>query len=197
MVTASSATGNRVRSVVSRCARASAISASLPPASLARRGGVDAIVSSPLQRTRETAGHVADALGLDVSLEPGFTEASFGDWDGFSFGEILERWPVEMKQWLASTSVAPPGGDTFDVVDARVADARARLLETYAGRTVVVVSHVTPIKLMVRQAIAAPMRSIYQMELSPASLTTIAWWPDGNSSLRAFNTVPEAHIVAD
>ena len=151
---------------------------------------LDAIVASPLARARETAAAVSAATGLTVEIEPGLIETSFGDWDGHTFAEIQAGWPDEMTAWLASPQVAPPGGDSFVDVDARVAETRARLLETYAGRTVVAVSHVTPIKLLVAQAIGAPLASLYKMELSPASITTIAWWPDGNSSLRQFNLVP-------
>ena len=158
---------------------------------LKRLGGIDAIVSSPLQRTRETAAVVANELGLDVDLEAGLAEAAFGEWDGFTFAEIMERWPNELEDWLASTAVAPPGGEPFDQVAERVAAARDRIVQTYAGRTVIAVSHVTPIKLMVRLALDAPMQVIYKLELSPASITTIQWWPDGTSSVRNFNVVPD------
>ena len=158
---------------------------------LSRRGGVDAIVSSPLRRTRETAQIVAETLDLPVGIEDGFAEAAFGEWDGLTFGEVKERWPAELEKWLSSTAVAPRGGEAFDAVHKRVRAARERLVEKYAGKTVVVVSHVTPIKMLVRQALDAPMSVIYRMELAPASLTTIQWWPDGTPSLRSFSYVPE------
>ncbi|AXT84616.1 bifunctional RNase H/acid phosphatase [Aeromicrobium sp. A1-2] len=156
-----------------------------------RLGGIDAVVSSPLRRTQETAGSVARALSLEVQVEPGLAEASFGDWDGHSFAQIMQRWPTELEEWLGSTAVAPPGGETFDAVHARVSAARDRLVESYAGQTIVAVSHVTPIKLLVRLALDAPMQVIYKMELAPASITTIQWWPDGAASLRNFNIVPD------
>jgi len=158
---------------------------------LARLGGVEAVVSSPLLRTRQTADIVARELGLDVSLEPDVAEASFGDWDGLSFAEVMRRWPRQMDAWLASTSVAPPGGETFDAVYERVVTARDRILRDHAGQTVVVVSHVTPIKLLVRAALDAPMGVIHRMELAPASISTIQWWPDGTPSVRNFSVVPE------
>jgi len=158
---------------------------------LKRLGGVDAIVSSPMQRTRETAAVVANELGLDVELEAGLAEASFGEWDGFTFAEIMERWPTELSEWLGSTAVAPPGGEPFDEVYERVTAAADRLLETYAGKTIVAVSHVTPIKMMVRRTLDAPMQVIYKIELSPASITTIQWYSDDTSSLRNFNVVPD------
>lgn len=158
---------------------------------LHRLGTVDAVVSSPLRRTRETAAVVGRELGFDVDLEPGIAEAAFGEWDGHSFAEIMEKWPVEIEAWLGSTAIAPPGGETFDAVYDRVVVARDRLLRDYAGKTVVAVSHVTPIKMMIRLALDAPMRSIYKMELAPASITTIQWWPDGTPSLRNFSVVPD------
>ena len=157
---------------------------------LKRLGGVDAIISSPLQRTRETAAVVANELGLDVELEAGLAEASFGEWDGFTFADIMERWPAELNDWLASTAVAPPGGEPFDEVYERVSAAADRVLDAYAGKTVVAVSHVTPIKMLVRRALDAPMHVIYKIELSPASITTIQWFADDTSSLRNFNVVP-------
>ncbi len=158
---------------------------------LKRHGDIDAVVSSPLRRTRETAAFVGRELNLDVDLEPGVAEAAFGEWDGFSFAEIMERWPAEIEEWLGSTAFAPPGGETFDSVYERAIVARDRLLRDYAGKTVVAVSHVTPIKMMIRLALDAPIRSIYKMELAPASITTIQWWPDGTPSLRNFSVVPE------
>ena len=56
------------------------------------------------------------------------------------------------------------------------------------------VTHVTPIKMIVGAALGAPLRSVYRMELSPASLTTVSWWSDGVASLRGFNDV--AHLAA-
>ncbi|CAN5154510.1 bifunctional RNase H/acid phosphatase [soil metagenome] len=158
---------------------------------LKRTAEVDAILSSPLQRTQDTAGIIASTLGLEFSLEDGIVEAAFGDWDGSSFQEISERWPTELNAWLASTSYAPPGGgETFDSVYARIETFRDRLLTDFAGKTVVATSHVTPIKMLVRLVLEAPMRSIYRMELAPASITTIQWWADGTPSLRTFSFVP-------
>jgi broad specificity phosphatase PhoE/ribonuclease HI len=157
---------------------------------LAEQATIDAIVASPMLRTRETAAAVADVLGLPVEIDEGLIETAFGDWDGHTFAEIQQRWGDEVTAWLADSSVAPPGGESMDAVFERVSAARERLVSAHAGRTVLAVSHVTPIKMLVRLALGAPMTSIYKMELSPASITTVQWWPDGPSSMRNFNIVP-------
>ncbi|HZC27598.1 MAG TPA: bifunctional RNase H/acid phosphatase, partial [Actinopolymorphaceae bacterium] len=118
-------------------------------ASLRARGGIAAVVSSPMRRTRETAEIVAQLLGVQLAVEPDFAETAFGAWDGHTFAEVRERWPDELAAWLASTSASPPGGESFDRVLHRVGAARDRLLQSYAGQTVVVATHVTPIKLLI------------------------------------------------
>ncbi|WP_375000025.1 histidine phosphatase family protein [Aeromicrobium sp. CTD01-1L150] len=158
---------------------------------IARHHDVDAVVASPLRRTQQTALFVAQELALDVRTEPGVAEAAFGEWDGHAFADIMAGWPEEVDAWLASTAVAPPGGEPFDAVHERAVAARQRILQEHQGQTVVVVSHVTPIKMLVREALAAPMAVIHAMELAPASISTIAWWPDGRPSLRNFSVVPE------
>jgi probable phosphoglycerate mutase len=159
---------------------------------IAARGGVDAIVASPLLRTLQTAERVAHATGAPIDIEPGIAECSFGEWDGYTFAEVNERWPVELAAWLASTDVAPPGGESFAECRDRVDRARRDLLTRHAGQRVAVISHVTPIKLMTGICVDAPLSSLYRMELAPCSLTTIAWFADGNSSL--FGFAESAHL---
>jgi ribonuclease H / adenosylcobalamin/alpha-ribazole phosphatase len=157
---------------------------------LSRIGGVDAIVMSPMLRTRQTAEIVAAGLGLEPIVDKGWVEVAFGDWDGHTFAEIQQKWPDALNAWMESTAVAPPGGESFDLCARRARSARDGLLARYPGKTVVVVTHVTPIKLMVRSVLQAPMASLFRMELRPATLTEIHWYADGLASLRSFNVEP-------
>ncbi|MGH3366765.1 MAG: bifunctional RNase H/acid phosphatase [Nocardioidaceae bacterium] len=157
---------------------------------LRERGGVDVLVSSPLARARETAVHVGDLLGLEVATEDGLREASFGDWDGHTFADVQRKWPNELDAWLSSSAVAPPGGESADAVSRRVRRTRDRLIAAHPGSTIVAVSHVTPIKMLVRSALGAPLDAIYRMELAPGSITELAWYADGRPSMRRFNVQP-------
>lgn len=154
------------------------------------RDGADVVVSSPLRRCRETAEILANDLGVEVVVDPGVVEASFGEWDGMSFAEVREKDPAALDAWLSSTAVAPPGGESYDDVFARVRQAQEQLVASYAGKHVVVVSHVTPIKMFVRLALDAPMPVIHRLELQPASVSTVRVWPDGIATLRAYDVVP-------
>lgn len=154
----------------------------------AARGTVQEIVSSPLRRCRETAGVVAARLGLEVRIEDGLRETDFGAWEGLTFGEVRERYGAELDAWLASAKAAPTGGgESFAEVARRVAATRDRLVTRYAGRTVLVVTHVTPIKTLVRLALGAPPESLFRMELSAASVSAVAYYADGNASVRLLN----------
>lgn len=157
-------------------------------AALARRGTIQAVVASPLARTRETAGIVAARLGLDVSVEDGLRETDFGAWEGLTFGEVRERHPDDLNAWLADPGARPTGdGESFAATATRIAATRDKLIAAYAGRTVLLVTHVTPIKTLVRLALGAPPESLFRMELSAASLSAVAYYADGNASVRLFN----------
>ncbi|WP_018385182.1 bifunctional RNase H/acid phosphatase [Wenjunlia vitaminophila] len=159
---------------------------------LAARGTVQAVVSSPLSRCRQTAQVAADRLGLTVRVDDGLRETDFGAWDGLTFAEVRERHPADLDAWLASGRAAPTGGESFATVTRRVSVCRDRLLARYPGRTVLVVSHVTPIKVLVRLALGAPSEALFRMELSAASFCVLNYYPDGNASLRLFNDT--AHL---
>ncbi|MFI7399667.1 bifunctional RNase H/acid phosphatase [Streptomyces sp. NPDC049541] len=157
-------------------------------AALARRGTIQAIVASPLARTRETAGIVARHLGLEVSIDDGLIETDFGAWEGLTFAEVRERYPDDLNAWLADPHAQPSGGgESFAATATRVEATREKLVAAYAGRTVLLVSHVTPIKTFVRLALGAPPESLFRMELSAAALSAVAYYADGNASVRLFN----------
>ncbi|MFH9420549.1 bifunctional RNase H/acid phosphatase [Streptomyces sp. NPDC017529] len=156
-------------------------------AALAARGTVQAVVSSPLKRCQQTAETVAARLGLDVRVDEGLRETDFGAWEGLTFAEVQERHPEDLAAWLGSAKAAPTGGESFASVARRVAVSRDKLLARYAGRTVLLVTHVTPVKTLVRLALGAPPESLFRMELSAASLSAVAYYADGNASVRLLN----------
>lgn len=155
-------------------------------------GGIDVIVSSPLLRARATADAVSAQLGLAVNVDDDLRECDFGDWDGLTFAEVHAKWPAELAAWLGSPSAAPPSGESFDAVGRRVRRARDRLLRAHPGETALVVTHVSPIKELVRLALGAPASALFRMELATASLSIVQWYADGNAVLRVFNET--AHV---
>jgi probable phosphoglycerate mutase len=153
---------------------------------LAARGGIDAIVTSPLQRARVTADAVAAATGAPVVVDDAWMELDFGEWEGLSYAEAAERWPAEMAAWLRDSVTAPPGGESLTAAARRVLPALGRVLEQPRA-TVVVVSHVTPMKIVLRHALLAPPPALRRMHLDVASLCEIDWYDEGLGVVRSFN----------
>lgn len=154
---------------------------------LGERGGVAAVVTSPLQRAYDTAAAAAKALGLDVTVDDHLIETDFGEWEGLTFAEASDRDPALHGKWLRDTGQSPPGGESFDAVAQRVRRARSRIIAEYGGATVLVVSHVTPIKTMLRMALDAGPSILYRLHLDLASLSIAEFYPDGAASVRLVN----------
>jgi len=154
---------------------------------------VTAVVSSPLQRCVRTAELIAAEVGgVPVTVMDDLIECDFGDWEGLTFAEVQERWPREMQAWLDSTSVAPPGGESFQAVAKRVRGALATIVKAYPAGVVVLVSHVSPIKLILRDALAAGDAFLHRLFLDAAGISTMDVWPDGNIAVRSVNET--AHL---
>jgi ribonuclease H / adenosylcobalamin/alpha-ribazole phosphatase len=155
---------------------------------------VTAVVSSPLSRCTATAAAVSVALGgVGVTVDGDLVECDFGLWEGLTFTEVRERWPAELETWLNSPRAAPPAGESFDTVTARVRRAAARLRTAYPSEQVVVVSHVSPIKLLLRDALVAGPAFLHRMHLDPCGISIVDSWPDGGVAVRAVNDT--AHLA--
>jgi probable phosphoglycerate mutase len=161
-------------------------------ASGASGAGFGVILSSPLRRAKRTAAEVAGLTGVPLRVDEDLRETDFGAWEGLTFAEVQQGWPAELAAWLADAEVAPPGGESFAAVGERVLAALDRLRASYAGETVLLVSHVTPIKTLLRHALLAPAAALYRMHLDVASLCEIQWFADGPAVVRSVNDT--AHL---
>jgi ribonuclease H / adenosylcobalamin/alpha-ribazole phosphatase len=154
---------------------------------LAALTGVRLVASSPLRRARQTADDIADRLGRTVQVAEGFTELDFGAWDGLTFDEVVARWPDEFANWSTTPEVAPPGGESLAALTRRVRRARDEIVAMVPDGRVVVVTHVTPIKALLRIALDAPPSALFRFHVDPASVSIIDYFSDGISSVRLVN----------
>ncbi len=154
---------------------------------LSMMDGVAAVVSSPMLRARQTAKPVADALGVPLTVHDGLIETDFGAWEGLTFAEARERDPDLHARWITDTSVAAPGGESMDAVHRRVRRVRDQLIAEHGGATLVIVTHVTPIKALLRMALDAGPSLLHRLHLDLASLSVAEFYPDGLASVRLVN----------
>lgn len=153
----------------------------------------EVIIASPLKRTTQTAEVVSRATGLPITFEEAWIECSFGIWDGLSIDEVKERYPADYQAWLSSTGFAPPEGESYDEVAVRIDAALSQIVSEYPGQRVAVITHNGTIKSAAKLVIGAPAESIFHIDISPCSITTVSIWPsDGLRALRTLNE--QAHL---
>jgi broad specificity phosphatase PhoE len=111
--------------------------------------GFDAIYSSPLRRTRETAEPVARPAGLDVIALDGLREIAYGEWEGRPERDVERDDHERFAAWAAHPArVAPPGGETATAIAARATDALDRIRAHHDRGKVLVVSHKATIRIL-------------------------------------------------
>ncbi|HEX6863861.1 MAG TPA: histidine phosphatase family protein [Thermoanaerobaculia bacterium] len=136
---------------------------------------LQAVYSSPLSRASETARRIAEARQVDLRLEPRLREQAFGEWEGLTRSEVLERDRDRLLGWEADLGLAPPGGESLLSVQERTLALVEELARTHAGEWIVLVSHVGPIKALLCAVLDAPLATARRMFLDPGTVTVLDW----------------------
>jgi len=158
---------------------------------LAKRG-VSAIVSSDLDRAKETALIVAHITGIAPTFDADLREVDVGDWTGLSHREVEQRFPDEWGAWTNGLDVRRGGGETYEELSERIRGAIDRIAHAHMGKTVLVVSHGAALRSYVCRTLGLAAQgpsSLGGMENTALALFTIA---DGRMRLRAWND--HAHL---
>jgi probable phosphoglycerate mutase len=135
---------------------------------------IDAVYSSPLERTRETAAPIAAARGLKVRIERGLLEADIGDWTGREL-KAVRRAPEWKAVQRHPSGFRFPGGESFLELQGRMVATVERLRAAHPGGTVVAVSHADPIKAAVAHALGTHLDLFQRFAVSPCSVSVVAY----------------------
>jgi broad specificity phosphatase PhoE len=139
---------------------------------------IAAVYSSPLQRAYHTALPIAAGHGLDVQTNADLVEGNFGTWEGLSRAEVMDRSPLDnqlLRAWEADPGMTPPEGESFAALQTRVCGLVECLVAVHPGQSIVLVSHVGPIKTLLCAALGAPLTTIFNIFLDPATISVIDW----------------------
>jgi probable phosphoglycerate mutase len=151
--------------------------------------GATRLISSPLQRARATAE--ALGTGLPIEIDERWIEVDYGEYDGQKLGDIpSDVW----RKWRSDLAFVPPGGESLAAAGARVRNACEELFAEPDGPargndTVVVVSHVSPIKAATCWSLGMGDEGAWRLYLANASATRITWG-NGGPVLAGFNHTP-------
>ena len=144
-------------------------------AQLFRDVPVDVVLSSDLLRAVHTAQAVADLKGLNVQTDPGFREIFVGPWEGQLEADVVAREPEVLAAWRRELKHVP-GGESIQQLYNRVKASLDRAATLYAGKSVVVATHATPIRLLTCVFSGRPLEDAAQiMPVSNASVTKVVW----------------------
>lgn len=155
---------------------------------------IAAIYASPRLRARATAEPVARLLNLSVTLADELRESAFGAWEGMSRAEVLAHsaeYATQLHAWEVDPTIAPPGGESIAAMTERVAAFAQTVCERHPGQTVVLVSHVGPVKALIAATLGAAPGVVQRMFLDPATISVIEWMGE-QRVLRLFNS--HAHL---
>jgi broad specificity phosphatase PhoE len=155
-----------------------------------RSWSVDEVVTSALTRTRQTAAE-AGLDGYPSSVDDRWGEIDFGAYDRRRIAEVVHHMS---ERWAADIEYRPPGGESMGSLFRRVSEACEELLHHHPDRTVVVVSHATPIKAAAVWALGGSAPMILRLRISLCSITVVERTPMG-LLLSAFNDVRHLHGV--
>lgn len=150
---------------------------------------IRAILSSPMRRTAETAAIIHAACGGELRLDSRLAEGSFGKWEGRTRSEVLAMGPQDaewLARWETDPSCAPPGGESIQSIQARVVGLADELTGEFPEASVVVVSHVGPIKALLAAVLGIPLQSTRRLFLDPGTVSAVEW--GSQPLLRLFNS---------
>lgn len=146
---------------------------------LKQRYALSEVVSSPMERTCETAQFVADAYRLGITTEEEINEIDFGSWMGMTFDDLRDR--DDWKRYNETRSLAcPPGGESMMEVQARAWRALAKILQRYENRreaTVAAVSHGDVVRGLLLLMLGMAIDHIHRLEIAPASVSEVVLAP--------------------
>ena len=148
---------------------------------------VAAIYASPLERARETAQPIARTRSLAVRIERDLAELDIGEWTGLSLKRASRKpeWAIVQRH---PSGFRFPGGESFTEMQTRMTGALTRLAVRHRGEVIVAVSHADPIKAAVAHALGTPLDLFQRIMVSPASISAVAYRPEGPAVLTVNST---------
>lgn len=149
---------------------------------------VSKVLHSPQLRTTQTAATVAKHFEVDLQPDSRLKEIGFGDWEGHSMAEMEASSAQEIQAWRGSMSRKPPGGESVDDLEARVLAALEGAITEFNGQTVAVVSHMMPLRAILRHALSGPNSLSWTLQFAPASVSVVRYFGPNLAEVFAINS---------
>lgn len=162
---------------------------------------VDVIVSSDLQRARQTAQAVAGQHdGATVRIDAGLRERCYGVFEGMLYTEVERQYPADFALWQARDidAVMPPGervAESFRQFYARATAAIADWAGRHPGKTIAIVAHGGVLECAYRAAVGMQLDSPRDFQVKNASINRFTF-SDGKLALTSWGEVEHLSLAA-
>ncbi len=135
---------------------------------------ISKIYSSPIERAEQTANIVASKVGLDCIIDERLTEIEMGSFSGMHYDEMFSKYGnVFLKFYQGHPIVETNGIETFASVKKRILDMVSHCSQKYNNETILLVTHMDPIKSMISTILQPKPELLYEMIIRNASLTIL------------------------
>lgn len=149
---------------------------------------ITAIYSSDLTRCVWGAEVLGAHLGLTPECKPELREMGVGIWEGKSWPELMEQYPDQWRTRLDDiVNYRVPGGENVLDVHRRVMPVINDIVERHRGEDVLVVAHGGVNRIILLNAIGAPLSSLFAIEQTYCCLNVIDYFSDGNTVVKLVN----------
>lgn len=149
---------------------------------------ISALYTSDLHRTVRGGEILGPYLGVEPVRVPALRELNCGEWEGLSVAEIQEQRPDEWAARLADLEhFCAPGGESLGELAARVLPALEEIVERHRGEEVLVVAHGGVNRIVLLDAIGAPLGSFFCIDQQYCGVNVIDYWADGNTVVQLVN----------
>jgi len=148
---------------------------------------IDALYSSPLTRTRETAEILNRKRGLPVREETDLREIEYGEWVGKTFQEIRSAPGFESFYRFPDRPVGITG-ESLEAVCRRVSGFVEKIRGEWKEGRVACVTHADWIKCAILHSLNLPMSQLYQFRIDNASVSLLSY-EDGIGRVIAINNI--------
>jgi broad specificity phosphatase PhoE len=146
------------------------VEASVP---FARLLELDLIISSPLQRARQSAEIIAAGVGaISVTDEPQLEEVRYGRWEGMTFEQLLQDQDY-LKYREQPLSSSTPGGETLYEVQRRGVEAINRVIAANPGKRALFVSHGDIIRTALAHFLKVELEHFRRIRVDNAAFSAI------------------------
>jgi alpha-ribazole phosphatase len=139
---------------------------------------LSAVYSSDLLRTKRGAQIIAQPHGLRPESFPHFREMHFGRWQGLSYAEVMERYPLDIPQWMNDLeSFRIPAGESVLDMRNRAIPRLQELIEFHRGQEFALVCHGALNRVILAEALYLPLAHLLRIEQDYGCLNIIEYSP--------------------